>query len=207
MIDRIRELELRVINAAKKDHSHGCAPEWCGGSSLDPCELSNALEALTFGCDLCNTERHLCPGCGEHLSHGETACLNCAPMVTDLCQCSRTERVYCHSSQCRGGADITDDPKWIMTSFLYIEQGDTLRMGGDVARVAAVSKLDWHADVSDPYRPKAWEHTEIRADVGFGMVNFPPGTPVEVLCDAERKAQLMLSESGLKPRYVNSEEE
>lgn len=37
--------EKAVIEAAIADHVHGCAPEWCGGSRLDPCRLANVIEA------------------------------------------------------------------------------------------------------------------------------------------------------------------
>jgi hypothetical protein len=30
------------------------------------------------------------------------------PEPDDVCRCSRTERVYCHSSECHGGADVVD---------------------------------------------------------------------------------------------------
>lgn len=40
-----RHAEMQVIQLAIKDH-RGCAPEWCGGSDLDPCSLFNAIEDL-----------------------------------------------------------------------------------------------------------------------------------------------------------------
>lgn len=40
-----RHAEMQVIQLAIKDH-RGCAPEWCGGSGLDPCGLFNAIEDL-----------------------------------------------------------------------------------------------------------------------------------------------------------------
>lgn len=40
-----RHAEMQVIQLAIKDHT-GCAPEWCGGSNLDPCSLFNAIEKL-----------------------------------------------------------------------------------------------------------------------------------------------------------------
>jgi len=39
-------LLVRVALAARLDHQGGCAPETCGGSSLDPCSLANALTAF-----------------------------------------------------------------------------------------------------------------------------------------------------------------
>lgn len=40
------DLILRILKLARMDHRNGCAPEWCGGSQLDPCSLASALEAL-----------------------------------------------------------------------------------------------------------------------------------------------------------------
>lgn len=40
-----RHAEMQVIQLAIKDHT-GCAPEWCGGSGLDPCRLFSAIEDL-----------------------------------------------------------------------------------------------------------------------------------------------------------------
>lgn len=42
----LRDLELRVIEAARADHPGGCEAETCGGTSYDPCDLANALASL-----------------------------------------------------------------------------------------------------------------------------------------------------------------
>ena len=285
MKDRIRELELRVIEAAKEDHRGGCAPEACGGSRLDPCALSNAIEALTYGCDECNHNRHRCPGCGAGLAHGQSVCSDCAELH-NLTASSDRRRLADYLSEVAhdtveawmrlvqvdedvlspgsgamelhvrhagdgsimvgetqlseeyGQYRITvkvealpdlppigpeNDPaqieemkpslpevcglEWVASTFLHIETGDRLRIGADEATVLSVFKSNWHADVSDPYRPRPWEHVELYADLGFGRTQFPTDTAVEILCDSERKAQLIMSESGLKPRYRKSEEE
>lgn len=151
-VKTVRDLELAVIEAAKEDHRGGCAPEACGGSSLDPCRLANALDALALGC-------------GEH-DKPEPA------------------------------------PEWIASTFLHIEKGDRLRIGQDEATVLSVFKSTWHADTSDSYRPKPWEHVELYADLGFGRSPFPTDTPVEILCDEQRKAKLALSHAGLKPEEL-----
>lgn len=70
---RVRDLELAVVQAAMAEH-RGCAPETCGGSRLDPCQLGNAIEALTLGCRECDTGRHVCPGDGNSIPHGATDC-------------------------------------------------------------------------------------------------------------------------------------
>ncbi len=43
-----RIAELKLIRAAVKDHRGGCAPEACGGSRLDPCELESAIDRLAI---------------------------------------------------------------------------------------------------------------------------------------------------------------
>jgi hypothetical protein len=32
-------------------------------------------------CDRCNYDRHICPGCGDNLRHGEEACTDCVARV------------------------------------------------------------------------------------------------------------------------------
>lgn len=93
-------------------------------------------------------------------------------------------------------------PEWVSSTFLHIEKGDRLRIGQDEATVLKVSKLNWHADNINPRYPKAWEHVELRADLGFGMSPFPTDTPVEILCDVQRRAQLNLSHAGVQPQWM-----
>jgi hypothetical protein len=137
-------------------------------------------------------------------------CIECTDGDEDpraWCDCGGDTERYgaCTPPCCSRAHDPENCParvEWVASTFLHIEKGDRLRMGEDEATVLAVSKLNFHADNTDPYRPKAWEHVELRADVGFGMTSFPTGTPVEIWCDAERKAQLIMSEAGLKPRRI-----
>lgn len=103
-------------------------------------------------------------------------------------------------SRAHAPEDCPSRTEWIASTFLHIEQGDHLRIGQDEAAVLMVSKLNWHATHDNPYQPKAWEHVQVEADLGFGRSPFPSDTAVEILCDAERKAQLIMSEAGLKPR-------
>ena len=176
-IDRIRELEIKVIALAKEDHKGGCAPETCGGSSLDPCQLHNAIQSLTYECEECNAGGHTCPGDGQPIPHGASNC------------------------------GQHDEPKlidshWVPSTFLHIEEGDRLRIGEDEATVLAVSKLGFHADNTRPRDPKPWEHVELRADLGFGMTSFPTNTAVEILCSVARRALLNLSEAGFQPKWM-----
>lgn len=40
------EWMAKIVRAARDDHRGGCAAETCGGTNLDPCDLSNALQSF-----------------------------------------------------------------------------------------------------------------------------------------------------------------
>jgi len=139
-------------------------------------------------------------------------CIECCEPNEDpspWCDC-RSDEPPC-KPPCRQRAHTIENcpsrTEWVASIFLHIEKGDVLRIGQEEATVLELSKLNWHADNSNRYHPRAWEHVELRADLGFGMSPFPTSTAVEILCTSERKAQLIMSEAGLKPRYVNAEDE
>lgn len=145
-------------------------------------------------------------------AHSTGYCIECTDGDEDpraWCDCGNGDDPPC-LPPCRQRAHAPENcpsrTEWIASTFLHIEKGDMLRIGQDVAEVKAVSKLGWHVDNSDRYHPKPWEHVELRADVGFGMTSFPTDTAVEILCDEERKAQLIMSEAGLRPRLSSTEE-
>ncbi len=47
--------------------------------------LGTATYALSVACPQCNTDRHLCPGCGESVSHVDVVCADCEmPAPLDL---------------------------------------------------------------------------------------------------------------------------
>ena len=128
MSREMRHAELRVIQAAHEDHAHGCAPEACGGSRLDPCKLANALETLerhhgsrehlladldqalaeyTPYCQQCDTATHLCPGCGTDVPHGTVACPACSDKPP-----------------------ATEEPHWVLRTWADVVTGDEVRMPG-----------------------------------------------------------------------------
>lgn len=103
------------------------------------------------------------------------------------------ERVYCQAENCHGGADVAE---WLPATFALCLAGDRIRIGADETDVTSHSLGQWHADVSDPYRPKRWDHVELLMDVTInpGKRNYPPNTPCEILCTPERKATLLLQQ-------------
>lgn len=66
--------ELAVINTAIRWRQE------LPGKSRDirlTIELEQRIWELITSCPQCNTDRHLCPGCGTDVGHGETACRGC----------------------------------------------------------------------------------------------------------------------------------
>jgi len=92
---------------------------------------------------------------------------------------------------------VAPAPEWIAAEWQYVLTGDRVRIGQQEADVEWSSVLQWHADNTDPYRPKAWEHTEVTVKLAHldSRLPFPPGGPVEVLMDRERQAVHLLQTS------------
>lgn len=42
--------------------------------------LLDRIEELMRNCPRCNYDRHLCPGCGAHVTHGRYICKPCSEM-------------------------------------------------------------------------------------------------------------------------------
>jgi hypothetical protein len=160
--------EKAVIQAAIKTRSQALA-----GLPSAADELRVAIDELIYACNDCNYGKHQCPGCGEDIQHGDTDC----------------------------GKDCTrvDVLEWIPSVMRHVQKHDELRIGTDVAICVASTAIDWHADNSNKYEPQPWEHTEVRLQLRIGdelfSLLFAPNTPVEILCSAERKAQLLLQQS------------
>lgn len=112
--------ERAVIQAAIADH-RGCAPESCGGSRLDPCRLGNAIEAYRSA---------------QAASPRDDV---------DGCACSPAEKIYCASSDCKGGSQV---PIWVARTWVDVRSGDDVRLPGteNYAHVQRAVHLHWHVD-------------------------------------------------------------
>jgi len=89
-------------------------------------------------------------------------------------------------------------PEWVPAEWRYVLSRDHVRLGGQEADVTTSSVTQWHADNTDSYHPKPWEHTEVRvrlAHLGDAMLDFPPAAPVEILMGRERQAVYMLQKA------------
>lgn len=69
-----------------------------------------------------------------------------------------------------------------------------MRLNGQEATVSWAVRQEWHADTSDQYRPKRWDHVVMRVKLLHlaEPLNFPAGDPVEILTDSVRRAALVL---------------
>lgn len=97
-------------------------------------------------------------------------------------------------------------PGWVRTTMRHCLGGDRIRLGQEETDVLRCTLGVWHADTRDSWRPKAWEHIELRMQLAAvpGLQQYPPNTPVEILCTPERAAVLALSEVGLTGTQIIS---
>lgn len=87
------------------------------------------------------------------------------------------------------------EPGWAPATLVQCLAGDRIRIGTDETDVIRTDGgRVWHADNTDPCRPKPWKHIELRMELAAnpGFQEYPPNTPCEILCTPERKASLLL---------------
>jgi hypothetical protein len=120
--------------------------------------LLDAVDALIYACPECNGGGHTCPADGDSIPHGATDC---------------------------GDHDETapDAPEWIAATWGDTRDGDTVRLGEAMARIAT-----WYRPTDKIGASVNVKLVGINIDVSDGILTFPPGNPVEILMDAERKA-------------------
>jgi hypothetical protein len=84
--------------------------------------------------------------------------------------------------------------EWVETTMRQCLAGDRIRIGAEETDVIRSSSGIWHADSSDAWHPRAWEHLELRMELAVvpGFTQYPPDASVEILCTSERKALLLL---------------
>jgi hypothetical protein len=181
-----------------------------------PTYIHNAYSALVFACPECAAGGHTCPGDGSSIPHGATDCGQhddkpqhagadgscpdygstldpCPPgcasgtCVVNTCRCSRTEKQYCHLSDCHGGADV---PQWHERTWVDVRTGDTVKLPGteNTAYVRHAVHQGWHVDPrSSEYRPVAMEwscvHVELTAGqehdaATLGVLDMDPAKPI-----------------------------
>jgi hypothetical protein len=88
-------------------------------------------------------------------------------------------------------------PEWIETTMRQCLAGDRIRIGAEETDVIRSSSGIWHADSSDAWHPRGWEHLELRMELAAvpGFTQYPPNASVEILCTPGRKALLLLQGS------------
>lgn len=83
--------------------------------------------------------------------------------------------------------------EWVPATLVQCLAGDHIRIGTDETDVIRTDGgRVWHADNTNPYRPKPWKHIELRMELAAnpGFQEYPPNTPCEILCTPERAASL-----------------
>jgi hypothetical protein len=143
------------------------------GTAGDPPRIGRLLadvDALIFACPECNQGGHACPGDGEGIAHGETDCGK-------------------HAEP----APAAPQREWLPATFADCIVGDRVRLGSEETTVRGSNTLLWHTRNGGR---QGWEHTVLYMDLEAnpGMHEYPAGTACEILCDAERKASLLLQQ-------------
>ena len=160
--------ERVVIQAAIKFARPSLANIFVLAEESDGRAIHKAVVALQLACNDCHYGKHQCPDCGKDVEHGDVDCGQ-------------------------------HDEEWIPSTFRYVVEGDQLRIGRDVAYVSGGGAQEWHADNTNKYEPKRWDHIEVHLTLSLVnetlQLQFPPDTEVDILCDAERKAQLLLQKA------------
>lgn len=94
-------------------------------------------------------------------------------------------------------------PVWMPATLRDCLAGDRMRIGQEETDVLFSNIQLWHADNSNKYQPRRWDHEELVLDLSAnpGRRNYPPDMACEILCDPERAAALALQQSfpGAKP--------
>ena len=142
--------------------------ETCKGPCRQRAHNPNVCPNLIYVCETCNSGGHTCPGDGNPIKHGQSDC------------------------------GQHDEPEWVPTTWRYVLKGDEVRLGESEAEVMASNVGDWHVDASDYWRPKAWEHTEVKVQLrhtGDLWLPWPPDSAVEILMDGTRKAAYVLQQA------------
>lgn len=138
--------------------------------------LLDAVDALIFSCYECNAGGHTCPGDGMNIPHGAV-------------NCGRHDEDFPIAIE-----PVEPAPDWIMSEWQYVLTDDRVRIGQQEAEVTSSDVLNWHVDTETYGRP-AWPHRAVRMKLkhlGDEWLPFPPGAPVEILCNRERAAALLL---------------
>lgn len=92
---------------------------------------------------------------------------------------------------------VEPDPVWTDAQWQYVLTGDRVRIGQEGARQEAdvehSNVLDWNVDTHTYGRP-AWKHREVTIKLAHlaDALPFPPAFPVQILCNRERAAALLL---------------
>lgn len=143
--------------------------------------LQDAAWSLITSCPQCNQGGHTCPGDGNWIAHGETDCGQHDDPHQDAVEAAMAETY---------GAE----QEWLPAAFGDLLAGDRIRIGQQETIVTRTSRpAEWHTANGGRRR---WDHVELRMDLEAnpGMQQYPPDTACEVLCDAERRAVLLLEQ-------------
>lgn len=137
--------------------------------------LIAAIDALIYSCPECNAGGHTCPGDGNPIGH-------------TAADCGEHDQI--------NEADLIPAAKWIETTMGHCLINDRIRIGSEEATVLRSNRGVWNVDARNEWRPKAWQHVELRLelDVVPGFKQYPEHASIDLLCTPERLAVLRIQE-------------
>lgn len=188
--------------------------------------LLDAADALIYSCNECNTNTHTCPGDGNPIGHGDTACaehgssgsrtksIASAP-VEQVAPDEAVRKLVAGWN--RAGALANDyieimsrsDPEWVAADMSFARPGDMLRLNGEEALVEKVHASDWNGDIREYTHRETGEtrhyleprpHHEMRVKLA-GMPNAltferPGEVKLDILMSSERAAIFEMQKLG-----------
>lgn len=164
-----------------------------GNRTRSTVALEQATWELITTCSRCNCGGHTCPGDGKSIGHGDTDCgeHDPDPDLPDNQMLEAMEQVELWADDPGAG------PRWIPATFADCLAGDHIRIGTEETDVLRANRGIWHADARDEWRPKAWQHLEVRLELAAvgGFPVYPPAQAIEILMTPERHAVHTLAQA------------
>ncbi len=168
-------------------------------SKQHPCVecLTDPDEDARAWCDCgCNPDNGQCKAPCVQRAHDPNVC----PNLIYVCETCNSGGHTCpgDGNSIKHGDPDCGHPDWMPATWRYVLKGDWVRLGESEAEVTASNVGEWHVDTSDYWRPKPWEHTEVKVQLkhtGKVWLPWPASSEVEILMDGTRRAAYVLQQA------------
>lgn len=169
----VNELEKRVVQLAIEMRNEMQGRHTRMAREDTSARFLAGVNALIYGCPECNTERHVCPGDGNPVGHGDT--------------------------DCGEHDEPQEELQWVLRTWQDVRVGDRVRMPGTdiTATVAGAVLMPWHVHpAADPYHPERsrceWSAMRVQFMEDGVRRDMDPAKPVEIELTASEVAAIEL---------------